>query len=243
MPVDAYEGFSERYDWMKHEDPDRTEFFRQLFDKCNIRKVLDCACGTGSDLLMFHSMNLETYGSDISESMLAEAQKKTANTSIVLQKADFCNLSVTYVEKFDAIVCLNNSINEILDDSGTLKALKSMRSVMQARGILVFNQGQSDASMRNPLRFAPIVNNRDFTRLFTMDYSSDIMTVNIFDFIHTENNFDFKSHSVRIRIRLLDSWNAILKDAGFIEVDFYGDWNFAPYNKEYSKRLIAVARK
>ena len=243
MTADTYEGLSERYDWMSREDPVRTAFFRRLFAKYNVSKVLDCACGTGSDLLMFHSMDLETYGSDVSESMLAEAEKKTANTNIVLRKADFCSLPDTYIENFDAVVCLNNSINEVLEDSGTLKALHSMRSVLHTGGLLVFDQGQSDASMRNPPRFVPILNNRNFTRLFAMDYSSDILTVNICDFIHTEEDFDFKHHSVRLRIRLLDSWNDILQKAGFVKVDFYGDWNFTSYNKEFSKRLIAVARK
>jgi glycine/sarcosine N-methyltransferase len=243
MAADAYEEFSERYDWMSQEDPLRTAFFRNLFGEYNVHKVLDCACGTGSDLLMFHSMNLDTYGSDLSESMLAQAQKKTANTNIELQKADFCYLPDAYSDKFDAIVCLNNSINEVLKDSATLRALRSMRSVLETGGLLVIDQGQSDASMRTPPRFAPIVNNRDFTRLFAMDYSPRIMTVSIFDFIHTGDEFDFKHHTVRIRIRLLDSWSDILREAGFGEVDFYGDWTFTRYDKEISKRLIAVARK
>jgi glycine/sarcosine N-methyltransferase len=243
MTSDAYEGLSERYDWMRRDDPARSAFFRQLFARYNVRKVLDCACGTGTDLLMFHSMNLETFGSDLSESMLAEARKKIVNTNIVLKKADFCNLSDNYDERFDAVVCLNNSINEVLKDSETLRALGSMRSILHSGGILVFDQGQTDASMRNQSRYAPILNNRDFTRLFTMDYASDILTVNIFDFIHTDDELDFKYHSVRIRIRLRDGWNEILNEVGFSEVDFYGDWNFTSYDKDSSIRLIAVARK
>lgn len=243
MSADSYKGFAERYDWMSGEDPVRTAFFRRLFAENKVQKVLDCACGTGSDLLMFHSMNLETYGSDLSESMLAEARQKTANTNIVLRKADFCNLPDAHNGKFDAIACLNNSINEVLEDSGTLKALRSMNSVLNTGGLLIFDQGQSDALMRNPPRFAPIVNNRNFTRLFTMDYSANILTVHIFDFIHTEENSDFKQHSIRIRIRLLDSWKDILQEAGFVKADFYGDWDFTPYDKKSSKRLIAVARK
>ncbi len=191
---------------------------------------------------MFHSMNLETYGSDISESMLAQAKIKIANTNVVLQKVDFCNLSDTYNEKFDAVVCLNNSINEILEDSETLIALRSMKSVLHTNGLLVIDQGQTDALMHNPPRFAPILNNRDITRLFTMDYSSNIMTVNIFDFTRTAKAFDIKHHKVRIRIRLMDSRHDILKKAGFVKVDFYSDWNFTSYNKESSKRLIVVAR-
>ena len=97
--------------------------------------------------------------------------------------------------------------------------------------------------MRNPPAFAPIVNTRDFTRLFTMEYSSEVQTVNIFDFVHTAQALDFKYWSVRIRIRLQDSWSEMLRGVGFSEVRFFGDWEATPYNKESSRRLICVAGK
>lgn len=56
MPNDPYESLAERYDWMKQEDPVRKEFFRQLFEKHQVYDVLDCAYGTGIDLVMFYSL-------------------------------------------------------------------------------------------------------------------------------------------------------------------------------------------
>ena len=52
MTKDAYADFAERYDWMKQEDPTRTEFFRRLFSRHRVRTLLDCACGTGRDLIL-----------------------------------------------------------------------------------------------------------------------------------------------------------------------------------------------
>lgn len=118
-----------------------------------------------------------------------------------------------------------------------------MRSVLRAGGILVFDQGQTDASMHNPPSFAPIMNNRDFTRLFIMAYSGDVQTVDIFDFIHTEEFSDFLHSSVQIRIRLLDSWDQLLGETGFDNVEYHGDWDGSPYDKESSRRLIVVAKK
>lgn len=225
MTKDTYQDFAERYDWMKQENPVRQEFFQQLFSKHNVAKVLDCACGTGRDLLMFQSMGLEVCGSDLSDSMLVQARRNIGEADIPLQKVDYCELPENYDVDFDAVVCLTNSINEPLEDAGTLRALRSMKSVLRTGGILVFDQGQTDASMRNPPSFAPILNNRDFTRFFTMEYSDDVQTVSIFDFIHTEDASDFKHSSVQIRIRLLDSWSQILRDARFDNVEYFGDWD------------------
>ena len=243
MTQDNYEGFAERYDWMKETDPVRRQFFQELFAEHSVTKVLDCACGTGGDLLMFHALGLEGFGSDLSDSMLVQARENLGSAGIPLQKLDYRELPEHYDVEFDAVVCLTNSINEPLADAETLRALRSMRSVLRPGGILVFDQGQTDASMRNPPRFAPILNNRDFTRFFTMSYAGDIMTVNIFDFIHTEDVSDFRHAGVRIRIRLLDSWLEMLHAAGFETVSCFGDWAATPYDKQTSRRLIVVAEK
>ena len=141
------------------------------------------------------------------------------------------------------MVCLSNAINEPLEDAETLRALRSMKSVLRSGGILVFDQGQSDASMRNPLRYDSVLNDRDYTRFFVIDYAGNIQTVNIFDFVHTEENTDSYHATVRIRIRLQDSWKKLLGEVGFDKVEFFGDWKSTPYNKESSRRLIVVAEK
>lgn len=242
--ADTYEDLAERYDWMKEENPVRQEFFRQLFAEHNVARVLDCACGTGRDLIMFHSLGIQAFGSDLSDAMLTQARKNLAHVQIDLpiQKVDYRDLPSHWDTEFDAVVCLDNSINEPCEDAETLRALRSMKAVLRTGGILVFDQGQTDASMRNPPRFASIVNNRDFTRFFVIDYAGDVQTVHIFDFIHTQVSRDFQHVTVRLRIRLQDSWDQVLREAGFVEVEFFGDWDWTPYNKELSRRLIAVAK-
>lgn len=241
---DPYRDIAERYDLMKIRNPAREAFFKTLFTENHVRTVLDCACGTGQDLLMFHSFNCQVFGSDISDAMLLEAKKKLLKNraKVRLEKSDFRNLHESFNTKFDAVVCLSNSINELLDDPDVIKALKSMKAVLETDGILVVDQGQTDASMKNPPRFVPMVNNRDFSRIFVMEYLDNIMDVNILDFIHTEKETNFRQNRFRIRIRLQDDWSALFKKAGFERVTFYGGWKFEEYDKKASKRLIAVAR-
>jgi hypothetical protein len=69
------------------------------------------------------------------------------------------------------------------------------------------------------------------------------MAVNIFDFMHTETTSDFKRSEIHVRIRLQDSWASLLRDAGFSNLKFLENWDFTPYDKSTSRRLIAVATK
>ncbi|MEW6182518.1 MAG: class I SAM-dependent methyltransferase [Bacillota bacterium] len=245
MLDDPYEGFAERYDRMKPKDPLRERFFHDLFAKHRVSAVLDCACGTGLDLILFDSFGCKVHGSDRSEAMLAQARKNIAEAkkNIPLSKVDYRELDKRFEAEFDAVVCMSNSINECFEDAEVLRALRSIKSVLRTGGILVFDQGQSDAGMKKPPRFDPAVNDRDFSRLLVMDYSQNVMEVEVFDFIHTQDVFDFKHSSFRIRIRLKDDWDRILAGAGFSKVDYAGDWEGSPYDKASSKRLIAVARE
>jgi glycine/sarcosine N-methyltransferase len=245
MNNDPYETLAERYDWMKGENPARERFFRELFAKHGVRRVLDCACGTGSDLVLFRSMGLEVFGSDLSQSMLAQARKNLAKAQldVPVRQADFCRLPDFYDTTFDAVVCLTNAINEVLEDSQLMLALGSLRAVLRAGGVFVFDQGQTDAGIQNPQQFCPIVNNPDVSRLLVTDYAGDIATVNILDLVHRQDECSLQQSAVRIRIRLQDSWAKVLQDAGFTDVAFFGDWDFSAYNKQSSRRLIGVARR
>jgi ubiquinone/menaquinone biosynthesis C-methylase UbiE len=244
ITVDAYERFAERYDWGHKGNPAREEFFRQLFAEQKVTTVLDCACGTGRDLIMFHSLGRKVCGSDLSSAMLAQCRKNLidAKLDISVCRADFCRLPEHHDAKFDAVVCLTSAVNEVLEDEQTLRALRSMRSVLCPGGVLVFTSGAADAKMRDRPAFDPILNNRDFTRLFTMEYSGSIMTIQIFEFAHTAHTSDFNHWSVRLLMRSQDSWAEILQNSGFSEFEFYGDLAKTPYNPESSGRLICVAK-
>ena len=245
MTDDPYKNFAERYDWMKFKNPFRDEFFRILFEKHNVRCVLDCACGTGHELILFNSFGCEVHGSDLSDSMLEQARKNLseANLKIPLKKIDYRYLDEHYQSKFDAVVCLTSALAEPLTDTDTRKALANMRSVLRGGGILVFDQGQTDAMMKDPPKFDVILNSRDHSRLFVMDYFDNHTVVHAFDLVHTERKTDFHYNSFRICTRLKDGWQHILDQVGFKEIEYFGDWSFAPYDKKQSKRLIIVAHK
>jgi glycine/sarcosine N-methyltransferase len=242
--ADKYAELAERYDRMLQEDPAREAFFKRTFERFQAKSILDCACGTGNDLLLFHSMGYNVIGSDLSDSMLKMSQRAIDDhkASIILRKGDFQNLQAIHCETFDAIVCLSNSINEA--DVDPIAALQSMKQVLRPDGIVILDQGQTDLSMQDPPSYVPMVNDQSFSRLFTMTYDQGIMTVSIFDFIHDEkeSRYDFNHSEFKIRIRLHADWKAILKKVN-LKAEFYGNWQGEEYDSKRSKRLIIVARK
>lgn len=247
---DPYESFAGRYDLFydefDHPDADELEFFRQLFARQKVQRVLDCACGTGRHLHLFHSLGCQVAGSDLSPSMLAQARKNLAahGLNLPLHQADYRELPQLFEQPFDAVVCLSSSILHMPDDEQVLRAFRSMRDVLRQEGILVLTQGTTDRQWQEKPRFILAVNTNEFSRLFAIDYLGRGARYNILDIFHGEEKKEFKVWCVEYpRMLLRDDQDRLLGEAGFRAVEFYGSYQFAPYDKEKSHRLIAVAHK
>jgi ubiquinone/menaquinone biosynthesis C-methylase UbiE len=139
MAHDLYENFADRYDLFYGKfteyDPLVRDFYRKLFADNQIHRVLDCACGTGRDLYLFHSLGCEAIGSDISDSMLAQARKNRSQCKIdiPLYKVDFRKLPEKFEQRFDAVVCLSRSILHMPNEEEVMLALRSMREVLKEK--------------------------------------------------------------------------------------------------------------
>jgi len=248
MNADSYKDFTGRYDlpfgpFDEHE-PQVVEFFCQLFAETDIHSVLDCACGTGRHLDLFYSLGCEVTGSDISEAMLAQAEKNLAEhgLEIPVRQADFRDLPRHFELHFGAVVCLS-AIGFMQDETECLKAFKSMFEVLRDGGILVLATILTDRQWKEKPRFHLVTNTRDFSRLFVIDYEEHAARYNILDIFHSEERCELKEWSSELRVFLLDDQERMLKASGFQRVDFYGSFDLTPYNKEISDSLIAVAYK
>jgi glycine/sarcosine N-methyltransferase len=245
---DQYEGFAGRYD-LFHGEFDRytaeeAAFFRELSARHQVRTVLDCACGTGRHLHLFHSLGREVVGSDISAPMLAQARKNLASRDleIPLHRVDYRELPRHFDRKFDVVVCLSSSILHMPDDEQVLRALCSMREVLREGGLLVLSQGTTDRQWKEKPRFILAANTRDFSRLFVIDYLGAGARYNILDIHHSEELDELQTWSIEYpRMLLKDDQEELLRAAGFEMITFYGSYQFEPYDKASSQLLIAVA--
>ncbi|HET9590253.1 MAG TPA: class I SAM-dependent methyltransferase [Anaerolineales bacterium] len=244
--MDPYEGLAERYNLsfglFGEHDPQVVEFFRRLFAQNIVHTVLDCACGTGRHLPLFHSLGCEVTGSDVSESMLARARNKLAGIGldISLFQVDFRNLPVHFQQSFDAVVCLA-AIGFMSSETEFLKAFECMGQVLRAGGILILTPLPTDRRWGERLRFILPTNTPHFSRLFAIDYLERKVRYNILDIFHADERRDLQIWSAELCPLLMDDQQRLLKIAGFSELDFLGAFDCAPYDKETSNSLITVA--
>jgi len=248
MSADLYEDFAGRYDLVPREldenNPVTTEFFQRIFSENNVQSVLDCACGTGRHLILFHNLGCKVWGSDVSEAMLVQSRQNLKRYGIVipLELADYRNLPQHFQRSFDAVACLG-SIGYMSDEIQVLRAFQSMYAVLREGGILVMTTIPTDKQWKEKPRFRLVVNTPDVTRLFVMDYLAQMVRYNILDIFHSPEASELKVWSAELTVLLRNAQEMLLKTAGFQQVSFFGDFNFDPYDDSHSTHLITAAYK
>jgi SAM-dependent methyltransferase len=132
----AYDKFYRFYDAVMGDRSAAASYIAELIDlyRPGTRTVLELACGTGS-ILGLLSQNYEVSGLDRSRKMLASARRKLPRTKLFCQ--NMTNFAVG--QKFDAIVCVFDSINHLLRFSDWHKVFHRVRSHLKDEGIFVFD--------------------------------------------------------------------------------------------------------
>lgn len=222
---------------------DERDFFNTLFSEHNIKTVLDCACGTGQHLYMLSQSGYQVSGSDYSASMLQATKKNLAerNITIPLKQCDFRYLEQAFDGQFDAIVCLTTSLPHLHTDEDLLKALCSMKDRLNPHGLLVLTQGTTHYNLTLPA-IEVVINREDFSRIFVKERDDRFQTIHILDLYHSPQRMEQNQYDVVYRILLDEDYRRLLSQAGYTNIQIYGDYHFTSYNQT-SQRLVVVAEK
>ena len=102
-------------------------------------RILDCACGIGTQALGLATLGFRVTGSDLSpraiERLRAEAAER--GLSLSLYVADMLQLSDVPETNFDAVICMDNAMPHPPSDAHLAKAAAQIRSKLRAGGTFI----------------------------------------------------------------------------------------------------------
>ncbi len=132
----SYEKFYRFYDIVMGDRSAVANFLRSLIVqyKPEAKTLLEIACGTGS-ILGYLSQSYEVTGLDSSRQMLAIAREKLPH--IGLYQRDMTSFRVA--KQFDAIVCVFDSINHLLNFAAWKKVFRQVALHLRDDGLFVFD--------------------------------------------------------------------------------------------------------
>jgi len=118
-----------------------------------------------------------------------------------------------------------------------------MRSVLRDGGLLILTATLTDNQWTQRPRFILASNTREFSRLYVIDYLERTARYNVLDIFHGEQSRGLEVWSAELTVLLREGQQRLLEGAGFRSVEFFGTFEFAPYDEETSNRLITVAHR
>lgn len=130
-------------------------FRESSFD--NTARILDCACGIGTQSIGLAALGYDVTGSDISEVELAQAKMRAEQNGVAVsfEYADFCTLSETFSERFDIVICMDNALPHMLTKSALEAAVKSITDRLLPGGLFVASIRDYDSLMVEKPPYSP----------------------------------------------------------------------------------------
>lgn len=147
--VPPYTKLAPIYDYlMRHVDYQRWADYVSLIFKMvqvDVRTILDIACGTGTLIQRLRQRGYKAVGFDLSQEMISLAKRK--NQGVPLWRGDMrCFASK---RRFDAVVCLFDSINYLMNLKELGEVLRAVEEVLHKEGIFIFDISTEKNSLKN----------------------------------------------------------------------------------------------
>ncbi len=131
-----------------------------IFSGCGFgtgARMLDCACGIGTQAIGPAALGYPVTASDISSGELAEARARAESESVTIrfEHADFCALSAVFTEQFDIVIAMDNALPHMLTHASLEKAVTSMVGQIKEGGTLVASSRGYDSILTSKPPYSP----------------------------------------------------------------------------------------
>lgn len=122
------------------------DFFINLLQERGVKRILDVATGTGFHSIRLLKAGFEVVSADGSPEMLAQAFENAKKAGFIMRtiQADWRWLSRDIHNKFDAVICLGNSLTHLFSEQDRRKALAEFYAALKHDGVLILDQRNYD---------------------------------------------------------------------------------------------------
>ncbi len=214
--------------------------------------VLDAACGTGMHAIALAQRGYIVVGTDLSPSMIAQAEQnaRASDISLRFETVGFGAQAALLGEKsFDAVLCLGNSLPHLLTEEALDEALADFYRLLRPKGAVLIQNRNFDQVMQK--------RQREMEPQSVQEEKQEWLFIRFYDFL--ENGlvrFNFLTlsrqaaqpwkqdwQSSLLRPILADELSKSLLQAGFSEIQLFGNLGGEPFDPLISPNLVVWARR
>src|SRR5262249_37041273 len=121
------------------------------------RRLLDAACGIGTQSLGLAARGFDVVASDVSTAALQRARREAEqrNLAIVFLEADLRSLSSVHRGPFDVVIACDNSVPHLLTSHDILLCFREIRSLLRPGGGCLISVRDYSAVERSGTQMVP----------------------------------------------------------------------------------------
>ena len=246
--MDAYRGFAGIYDLLMDDFdyPAWAQYYLDLLERAGVqaRTLCECACGTGSLTVHFARKGMRVTGVDISREMLELAQEKARQSGVQVQFVcqDMAQLSLP--RPVDAIICGCDGVNYLTSDKRVRAFFDAAYASLRPGGALAFDIS-SAYKLKHVLGDNFFGEERDEAAYIWQNrLSGDIVDMDLTFFIREEDDLYRRvTEHHRQRAHEAADLARLMQEAGFADVQFFGDRTFSAPGEEEMRIHFCAVRK
>ena len=233
---DQYADLAEDYDWLVSDQLRDNSLLLDTFGDLlkagpGAVDVLDCACGIGWNAIDLARRGYRVSASDGSGAMVAQARQNAlrAGVQLDIRVGRWDALPTVWMERFDLVFCVGNSLVHANADEGLTQALRGMRAILTPGGRLAFDSRDWECGQWTPgrhVRVAPraevrgeqrgiVVRTWDVPASLEDEYRTEIVVI----LEDAAGQLSLRVHTIRFRPFTRRVLEQALTRAGFVQWD------------------------
>jgi glycine/sarcosine N-methyltransferase len=206
-------------------------------------KVLDCACGIGTQTIGLARLGHNVVASDVSAAAIRRAESETSSRGLKVKfhVADMRNLSALPESDFDVVLAGDNSLPHLLSDDDLRQALKDVAALLCPKGVLMATIRDYDnllhtrPAFRGPTFYSENGRRRIVHQVW--DWHGNEYMVHLHLAWEADSSWVTKHYVTRYRALKRDELSESLDKCGFCRIE----WLMPESTGFY--RTIVIARK
>lgn len=241
--MNFYESIASQYDLIFPPNPTQAEFV----NKCIALKsgtLLDIGCGTGNLTFLLQENFEQVSGLDFDQEMLDYAiEKRQEKTQPEFTQMDMLKIAEKYAPaSIDNIVCFGNTLVHLNGLEEINAFILAAKKVLKPGGKLLVQTINYDRILNQEIKSLPTIKRESIE--FVRNYNF-LPAINRIEFETILSNSDTKQeikNNIKLYPLLKAEIHNILLEAGFEDIQFYGNFKLAPVTADSQPLIFSATR-
>jgi glycine/sarcosine N-methyltransferase len=241
-----YEQIAPYYDQIFPAGREQLEFIRNTAGRPP-KRLLDIACGAGLYSVALAQAGYEVWSADLDAEMVRQTNIRAAagGVSVKARMLDMLELDKLGTELFNCVFCIGNSIVHLGSSDAIFSAVLQMKDRLNEAGSLVLQIINFDRVISKGITSLPsIINPRsglEFHRNYSFDAKTGLIGFDTVLDVNQSGKEEKYSNSIKLFPLVSSDLQDILERAGFVNIEFFGDFRMEQYVEEESYLLVVRA--